>query len=644
MLTLDWPHTSRVKTLMDAVLKNSWLRLLLPGTLLVLALAWLFSVPIGANLRDHVSSRAYFEDFKGIETVESIPRQSFKPFDGPLFLGNQLRPLWLKLTVEPSREPSLVLHFQSTQTHHVEVWSLAPGGGWQRTQVGTRHAFSQRDPGLLSLVTRIVPDPASPSIVYARIVSPTTPIHVQALSERDAAGFDSLLHLITGLFMGMGLLLVGISASVWAVTREPLWGMDAVVNAAGLFLFSVHLGLAAKLIWPEAENWINLLCLYGNLGYMALVSLFFDRLLRLYDLPAWYRWTYWAPLLSLPLQYGFIREGRPDLALSLNNALILIQALWSVMILLRMRHADRFMLVAYRVFNIGLVAYILWWGLGVVLRHQTGNLSTLYPMLPSSLFTMVMLLLILMRHTQLRMQAAQRLHLDKLAAEQRLRFEQQRHEETSSFLGMVLHEVKSPLNYIRMATSNLQVELDRQDASAQQRLQRIHDSVDTVDTVLQRAIDVDLMEQNGFVIRSVATDVDALLQRIVSMHPGRDRLLLEGTQGFVANTDPDLLLLMLRNLIENAFKYSPPASSVGLALRRLAADRWCFEVRNQAGTSGHPDPAHLFRKFYRAPGASRHPGMGLGLYWVHGIASRMGGDIRCASHGSEVVFTLCLPG
>lgn len=629
---------------MNALFQSSWLRLLLPGAFLVLALGWLFNVPIGANLRDHVIARAYFEDFKATDSIESVIGKTFKPFDGPLFLGNQQRPLWLKLTITPSSDPSLVLHFQSTQTHHVDVWSMTPGGGWQWSQVGTRHAFSQRDPALLSLVTRIVPDPASPSIVYARVVSPTTPIHVQILSERDAAEFDGLLHLITGLFVGMGLLLVGISAAVWAVTREPLWGLDAVVNAAGLFLFSVHLGLAAKLIWPDAENWINLLCLYGNLGYLVLVSLFFDRLLRLYELPAWYRWTYWAPLLLLPVQFVFIHEGRFDLALNLNNALILLQTLWSVIILVRMRHPDTFMLAAYRVFNVGLVAYIIWWGLGVVLRQQTGNLSTLYPMLPTSLFTMVMLLLILMRHTQLRMQAAQRLHVDKLSAEQQLRFEQQRHEETSSFLGMVLHEVKSPLNYIRMATSNLQAEAVAKETSAQQRLQRIHESVDTIDTVLQRAIDVDHMEQNGFVVRSVATDVEALLQRMLLTHAARDRLSLEGVRGFMADTDPDLLLLMLRNLIENALKYSPPESIVSLGLRRLAINRWCFETRNPVGAAGHPDPARLFRKFYRAPGASRQSGMGLGLYWVHGVASRMGGDIRYASQGVEVVFTLCLPG
>ena len=55
-----------------------------------------------------------------------------------------------------------------------------------------------------------------------------------------------------------------------------------------------------------------------------------------------------------------------------------------------------------------------------------------------------------------------------------------------------------------------------------------------------------------------------------------------------------------------------------------------------------PDPeehAHLFERFWRAPGASQRPGSGLGLAIVAAIAERHGGVVSV--EGSR--FTLTLP-
>ena len=629
---------------MDTLLKTSLLRLLLPGAFLVLALAWLFSIPINASYPDHIQARAYVEDFAGHEDIHSIQAKQFTGFQGPLFLGNHLRPLWLKLMLAPSRESSLVLQFQSTQTHHVEVWSPEPEGQWRRSVVGTRHAFSQRDPQLLSLATRVTPSPDHAVTLYVKVVSPTTPIHVVALASHDAYELDDLLHLFNGLFIGIGIILSAFSAIAWLASRESLWGLDALLNLIGLYMLCLHLGLAAKLVWPDDENWISLLCLLSNVSYLVLVSLFFDRLLRIFVLPAWYRWPYWLTFLMLPLQLWLIHAERADQAMALNNAMILLQGVWSIVITLRIRHHDWLLLTAFRLFNLGLIGYLVWWGIGMVLQVQTGNLSTLYPMLPTSLFTMVMMLLILVRYTQLRVLAAQQLGLEKRETELRLRQEQLRHEETSSFLGMVLHEVKGPLNYIRMATSNLQVEPALQEPATQQRLQHIQSAVDSVDGVLQRSVDVDVLEQGGTLsVDRVTCDLAGWLGELLAAHPDASRLRLTLPATLMASVDQQLVQLMLRNLLENALRYSPPGSPVHVVVSGEGDGHWSVTLRNLVGLAGHPDPDRLFTKYYRADGALGQSGIGLGLYWVHGVAVRLGGEIRHANTDTEVVFTLWLP-
>jgi signal transduction histidine kinase len=51
----------------------------------------------------------------------------------------------------------------------------------------------------------------------------------------------------------------------------------------------------------------------------------------------------------------------------------------------------------------------------------------------------------------------------------------------------------------------------------------------------------------------------------------------------------------------------------------------------------------LFERFARAPAAARTPGVGLGLAFVHAVAARHEGSVRCTSAGGQTVFSVTLP-
>ncbi|MES9240268.1 histidine kinase dimerization/phospho-acceptor domain-containing protein, partial [Cutibacterium acnes] len=72
--------------------------------------------------------------------------------------------------------------------------------------------------------------------------------------------------------------------------------------------------------------------------------------------------------------------------------------------------------------------------------------------------------------------------------EYELQLARKRHEESSSFYGMLMHEVKTPLSTIRMAVSNLENALADQDEVVLRRLKRVQNSVDNVDEVLKRGV------------------------------------------------------------------------------------------------------------------------------------------------------------
>ena len=109
--------------------------------------------------------------------------------------------------------------------------------------------------------------------------------------------------------------------------------------------------------------------------------------------------------------------------------------------------------------------------------------------------------------------------------------------------------------------------------------------------------------------------------------------------------DRSLLTRALGNLIDNAIKYGGDGERVTCRLWRDGDQAVCTIEDHGPGIA--PDEiARLFEQFRRAPGtgARRVEGTGLGLAFVHTVATRHGGSITCESvPGEHTTFTLTLP-
>jgi signal transduction histidine kinase len=307
------------------------------------------------------------------------------------------------------------------------------------------------------------------------------------------------------------------------------------------------------------------------------------------------------------------------------------------------KHKDKYLLYALRFAYFVLTAFTVWWVIPLVLKLQTENFSALYPNMPLALFSLFMLILLLVRNTQLKIQEGVRTEIEKRQVEYELQLASKRHEESSSFYGMLMHEVKTPLSTIRMAVSNLENALADQDEVVLRRLKRVQNSVDNVDEVLKRGVDVDILEQGALAPDIAQVNVCALVQEVCRSHPEHRRLKCTLPDLLMAKVDRQLLALMLMNLIDNAAKYSPENTDIPVILQQLDESRWELCVRNLAGPVGFPDEAQVFAKYYRAELAISKSGMGLGLYWVRGVARRMGGDALYQRDQQWVVFKVCLP-
>jgi signal transduction histidine kinase len=109
------------------------------------------------------------------------------------------------------------------------------------------------------------------------------------------------------------------------------------------------------------------------------------------------------------------------------------------------------------------------------------------------------------------------------------------------------------------------------------------------------------------------------------------------------DADPDAVDRILKNLVANAVKYSPPGSRVRVCARP-AAGGVEVAVEDEGDGIAAEELARVFEPYYRAPGAARMvPGAGLGLAVVKALVDAHGGTIRAESapqRGTRMAFVL----
>ena len=118
------------------------------------------------------------------------------------------------------------------------------------------------------------------------------------------------------------------------------------------------------------------------------------------------------------------------------------------------------------------------------------------------------------------------------------------------------------------------------------------------------------------------------------------------TPSLMVHGSPRLLRRLIRNLLENARRYSQGAVVLELRPHTVGAQQQVL-IRVHDRGPGVPaaERERIFEPFYRLPGASeRDGGVGLGLALVKSISQRHGGQVRCeARAGGGATFVVVLP-
>lgn len=221
-----------------------------------------------------------------------------------------------------------------------------------------------------------------------------------------------------------------------------------------------------------------------------------------------------------------------------------------------------------------------------------------------------------------------------------------------TFIDSVTHELKSPLASIKLCLQTL----DREDLPEDKRQtlrKMIHDDV----TRLSGFID-DVLQASRLAHEDVGTDLDTVeIESVVApavegvamrhkIDPGSIRVSIP--EGLVLVTDRAALEIIVRNLVDNAVKYSPKPVSVDV---RAAVDTArgvvSIDVKDEGIGIPERDLSRVFQRFYRVDHESvrKRKGTGLGLFVVSALVRNLGGKIRASSPGpgKGTTFHVMLP-
>ena len=194
------------------------------------------------------------------------------------------------------------------------------------------------------------------------------------------------------------------------------------------------------------------------------------------------------------------------------------------------------------------------------------------------------------------------------------------------FTADAAHELRSPLAALRLQAQSLQRAPD--DATRAIATERLLAGIDRATRLVEQLLALARQEGAGEGAELVSLDLTALARNaLADAEPEAARhaiaLTLDApTAHVVLRADEAALAVLLRNLLGNALRHTPPGGQVRVGVREEAS---VIDLTvEDSGPGIAPDErARVQDRFYRVPGTPGH-GSGLGLAIVRAIAERHG--------------------
>lgn len=233
---------------------------------------------------------------------------------------------------------------------------------------------------------------------------------------------------------------------------------------------------------------------------------------------------------------------------------------------------------------------------------------------------------------------------------QDLRLIKQMEQDRVTMLGVLAHDMKTPLVSIKGFSRLLRDKWQTlSDDKRRQYQDIVYREAEQIEAMVMEFLESSRLRYGDLSLDLAPLKAQEFLEELHRSQEPRFReagLTLEldaRLGGLCLAADAKRLGRALTSLLDNALRYSRPDGVVGLAAE-LDRDRLAITVTDQGQGIAENDQPHLFEPFYRGGDRKAAPGHGLGLAGVRNIATAHGGEVLVRSRpGEGAAFTIRIP-
>jgi two-component system sensor histidine kinase QseC len=189
------------------------------------------------------------------------------------------------------------------------------------------------------------------------------------------------------------------------------------------------------------------------------------------------------------------------------------------------------------------------------------------------------------------------------------------------FTADAAHELRTPIAAIRAQAQVAMASADH--AERTNALQATLQGCDRATRLVEQLLTLSRLE-SGSAPALTALDVGTVARQVVAESAclaldKHQTIEVDATGSFWVDADATLLSVLVRNLVDNAIRYSPEGATVRVSIRG-AADRVDLTVEDSGPGMSTADMAHLGERFFRVLGTGQS-GSGLGWSITRRIAT-----------------------
>lgn len=215
------------------------------------------------------------------------------------------------------------------------------------------------------------------------------------------------------------------------------------------------------------------------------------------------------------------------------------------------------------------------------------------------------------------------------------------------FVSTLSHDLRNPLS-----TARLSAQMIKRDPNILENInshaERIITSIDRADKMIRDLLDANKIK-NGhqLPLHKEMTDITELFSGIITNYKLMygERIVFKPLKNILIDIDPQAIVRIVENLLNNAIKYGAQHEIITLALFDENSSV-SFSVHNVGNPISKKDQNNIFKEYHRSESAdsSNLSGWGIGLTLIQGMTKAHGGQVTVKSSKADgTTFTVYLP-